>query len=203
MTKILACIFMLLDHVGKVFFPDVDLLQAIGRMAFPLFAYHVALGIRYTSDSGRYFLRLLLFGLIAQPFYMLVFYDQLNILFLFSALVLLFHLYARDRLHFAVMLCAAPCLQFLYGFEYGFYGVCTVLVFYAFEDQRLYAFLSFVALNVLFIALGYFPLVQINSIWAFLFIPGYMEFRLRLNKYFYYAFYPAHLVLLLAIGGLQ
>lgn len=202
MTKVLACIFMLSDHVGKVFFPDIEFLQAVGRMAFPLFAYHVALGIRYTSDSGKYFLRLLLFGLIAQPLYMLVFYDQLNILLLFAALVLLFYLYARDRLFFAIMLCVVPQLYFLYGFEYGLYGVCTVLIFYAFEDQRLYAFLSFVALNLLFIYSGYFGPGQINSIWAFLFIPGHMEFRLRLNKYFYYAFYPAHLALLLVIGGL-
>lgn len=202
MIKILACIFMLSDHIGRVFFPDAEFLQAAGRIAFPLFAYCVALGIRHTSDSGRYFLRLLLFALIAEPFHFLLFPGRLNILFTFAMIVLLFHLYRKNRLFSLLMCIPVLYLHKYYGFGYGIYGFLTVLIFYAFEGKLLFSSVFFVALNVLFISFGFFGLDQINSIWALLFIPKYTEYRPMLNKYFYYAFYPAHLALFVLIRGL-
>jgi hypothetical protein len=46
--KIIACISMLIDHMGYLFFPYVEIFRIIGRIAFPLFAYFIAEGSYYT-----------------------------------------------------------------------------------------------------------------------------------------------------------
>ena len=47
--KILACVFMLIDHIGVYLFPSVSILRVIGRLAFPLFAFFIAEGCKYTK----------------------------------------------------------------------------------------------------------------------------------------------------------
>ncbi|PLX28988.1 MAG: hypothetical protein C0604_10235, partial [Clostridiales bacterium] len=37
--KFLACVFMLVDHVGYIFFPGLIFMRAIRRLAFPIFAW--------------------------------------------------------------------------------------------------------------------------------------------------------------------
>ena len=44
--KILAMIAMFMDHFGKQICPDVMILQVLGRLAFPIFAYMIAEGCR-------------------------------------------------------------------------------------------------------------------------------------------------------------
>lgn len=65
MLKLLAAIFMLLDHIGYFLHPLMSeplyiLLRSVGRLAFPIFAYSVARGIERTRNPSRYFLRMLL-----------------------------------------------------------------------------------------------------------------------------------------------
>ena len=42
--KIIAMVSMLFDHVGKELLPQYTVLQIIGRLAFPIFAYMIAEG---------------------------------------------------------------------------------------------------------------------------------------------------------------
>lgn len=37
--KILAALFMLIDHAGLILFPEIIILRYIGRLSFPLFAF--------------------------------------------------------------------------------------------------------------------------------------------------------------------
>lgn len=69
--KIIALITMTCDHIGKMFFPKITILQIVGRIAFPLFAYCLAVGCIYTYDIKKYASRLLLFAIISQPFYIM------------------------------------------------------------------------------------------------------------------------------------
>ncbi len=59
--KLLAAATMLMDHVGAYLLTDVDILRVIGRLAFPLYAYFIAEGCRYTRNKPKRFL--LVFGL--------------------------------------------------------------------------------------------------------------------------------------------
>ena len=46
--QFIAALTMLIDHIGMVFFPSVIGFRAIGRLSFPLFAFGIAEGVRYT-----------------------------------------------------------------------------------------------------------------------------------------------------------
>ena len=67
--KLIACISMLIDHIGVILFPQVTVLRCIGRLAMPLFAFCIAEGCRYTSNRKRYFLRMFLLGAGCQLVY--------------------------------------------------------------------------------------------------------------------------------------
>lgn len=71
LIRLLACLFMLIDHAGKMLFPDIPEMRLIGRLAFPMFAYGIAVGAVYTRDPLRYLSRVVLLMLISQPLYAL------------------------------------------------------------------------------------------------------------------------------------
>ncbi len=88
--KMIALIFMLMDHVVKVVLPVGSLapfvgmehelvirstMLILGRAAFPMFAWFTAEGCRKTSDLGKYCLRLLLFGVLSEIPFQLCFYS--------------------------------------------------------------------------------------------------------------------------------
>ena len=64
--KILAALFMLIDHAGLILFPKVIILRYIGRLSFPLFAFCIADGCVYTKNRRQYFLRVLVLGAACQ-----------------------------------------------------------------------------------------------------------------------------------------
>lgn len=63
--KLIALITMLIDHVGYMFFEQIRLFRTIGRIAFPIFAYQLAMGFRHTSNRVRYLGRLVIFSVIS------------------------------------------------------------------------------------------------------------------------------------------
>ena len=62
---------MFIDHAGKMLFPQISEMRLIGRLAFPMFAYCIAVGAVYTRDPIKYLSRLALLALISQPLYAL------------------------------------------------------------------------------------------------------------------------------------
>ena len=69
LLKMIAMASMLVDHAGKMFFPQYPVMRIIGRLAFPIFAYCVAVGAVYSRNRLKYLTRMILTGLISQPFY--------------------------------------------------------------------------------------------------------------------------------------
>lgn len=67
--KLIAMVTMLIDHLGHMQMVRESfytMSRTIGRIAFPIFAYQIAIGFEKTSNRKRYALRLFGFGLIAQ-----------------------------------------------------------------------------------------------------------------------------------------
>lgn len=153
--KLIAFVTMTVDHIGYVFFPHWMWLRIIGRIAFPLFAYCLAVGCVYTKNPKKYALRLLLFALVSQPFYSLTFYPvntaelfnprnyadfystlstvasclKLNIGFtLLLALCAVEALKNRKWLPFSTII----LISVWDGFEYSAYGVVLVVLMYIF-----------------------------------------------------------------------
>ena len=57
---------MVIDHVGAYLFPEILLLRIIGRLSFPIFAYFIAEGCRYTRHKLKRFLLVAGLGLICE-----------------------------------------------------------------------------------------------------------------------------------------
>lgn len=87
--KMIALLFMLMDHMVKVIWPAGSLspifgiegellirstMLILGRAAFPMFAWFIAEGCRKTSNLRQYCLRLLLLGLVSEVPFQLCFY---------------------------------------------------------------------------------------------------------------------------------
>ena len=78
--KLIAVVSMLIDHAAYSLFlagvftgKGYVYLRAVGRIAFPIFAYMIVNGFEKTHDVRRYFSRLALFAVISQPVYRLAF----------------------------------------------------------------------------------------------------------------------------------
>lgn len=71
--KIIALFCMIMDHVGVAFFPGNAFLwmRVIGRIAFPLYAWCIVVGVEHTRSVRRYAARLFLLFVVSQPFYMM------------------------------------------------------------------------------------------------------------------------------------
>ena len=65
--KIIALVAMILDHAAIVFPRHIPLeFRAVGRLAWPIFAYLLAEGFRHTKDPNKFLLRLGVLALISQ-----------------------------------------------------------------------------------------------------------------------------------------
>lgn len=97
--KILAMVTMFIDHIGYMLFPNQLIYRTIGRLAFPIFAYQIAIGYSKTSSLKNYIKRLLIFALISQLPYSF-FNPELkfnplhfNVLFMFIAAIGVVYIY--------------------------------------------------------------------------------------------------------------
>lgn len=150
--KLIALCFMMIDHMGKMLFPQVPEMRILGRIAFPLYAWCMVVGFHYTRNPWRYALRILLVGLVSQPLYMVALnhtWHEPNIfLTLFFALLALMAVeeksWERDSLMLRVLgragaavgciLCL--CTAIWFGCDYGWRGVLLVVLLYAARTSR-------------------------------------------------------------------
>ena len=216
--KLIAALCMLLDHMGILLFPRVRLLRILGRLAYPIFAFMIAEGCRYTKNKLRYFLMVFGLGTACQLVYYFFSGDTyLNILLTFSCSILL--IYALQAAHGATdqkkqaLWSAVFCAGFLgaYGLtriqtiDYGFWGIMTP-VFVAFSlgkgktGSKLPVLMLFVGLVLLAADL------RGTQYYALLAVPLLLLYngkRGKANlKYFFYIFYPVHLAVLQGIAWL-
>jgi hypothetical protein len=194
-----AALTMLIDHIGAVFFPTVIGFRAIGRLSFPLFAFGIAQVVTYTSDFRKYFMRVLIAAVISQPVYLQVFeVSSLNPLFMLAWGAVALYFWREEKKAFAGILLLG---SYFADMSYGWYGVWTIFFFgfYGFKDSL--CFYGQVIINVLY-GLTRGAWVQILSLFAFSFLDGKWRIPLlskKMPRYFFYAFYPLHLLVLLGI----
>ena len=71
LLKLIAIATMLIDHMGAVLFTQYHIMRLIGRIAFPIFAYCMAVGMVYSHDRLSYVKRVVMLALISQPIYVI------------------------------------------------------------------------------------------------------------------------------------
>jgi hypothetical protein len=214
LLKIIAIVTMVSDHIGKILYPDLLLLQIIGRLSFPLFAYLVVLGVESTKKPRKYMVTLLVFALISQVPYYLAFgiqpFDRLNILFSLFLCAVTIYYYNKGSLLALVPL----LLSIILMTEGSYYVVLTAVGMKLLKDKPKIGALVLVALNLQFLFIPDFESqIQILSLLAvpliFLHIKGWLRKEILIpenslaystRKYFFYVFYPLHLALLFLIN---
>ena len=67
--KIIGCIFMVIDHVGAILLPHLEILRILGRLSYPFFAYFIAEGCRYTRNKRKRFLLVLGMAVLCESVY--------------------------------------------------------------------------------------------------------------------------------------
>ena len=94
LLKILGCVFMLIDHLGAIIFPEVLFLRIIGRLAYPIFAFALSEGCFHTRSRLKHFLLIFIMAILIQVVYVLAMKDySLSIFLVFSISIILIYLY--------------------------------------------------------------------------------------------------------------
>lgn len=212
LLKLIAIVAMSVDHVGAEFFPAYPVFRWIGRIAFPIFCYCLTVGMLYTRDIRKYALRLAVFALVSQPFWILAFNaddfwgNLTNMNIFFTLLVSLLAAWgAKEKKWW--LLGAGILLLCLFNFDYSITGLVLMLIFYYCRKKpwlmALLYILSYLPLgsgaldDPLALKLGNYALdFSIFSLFALPLILIPMYSRLRIPKWFFYVYYPAHLLVI-------
>lgn len=153
---ILAMAFMLCDHLWATVIPGNNWLTCIGRIAFPIFAFMLVEGYFHTGNLKRYALRLLVFALISEiPFNLMysssvVYPFHQNVLWTLLIGLGMIHLNEKSKnkkpLPAALIRIGTVFLGGLLGLvtfsDYNAAGVLTILVFYFFRGNQLWCYLG-------------------------------------------------------------
>lgn len=220
--KILACLFMLIDHVGYVFFPRMMVLRIIGRLAFPIFAYMIAEGYRKTSDVTKYMGRLFLFALISQIPFLYAFRPKglyLNVFFTLVMGLYALYIYDKEKKLYIVVIIAVVC-EFA-NTDYGGFGVFLIFLFNRYHDDFKGMVKSAIILTAVYQSfqglmfgltspqsqlinnLTWALVIQPISLLSLILIKLYNKERGLKLKYFFYAFYPVHLGIIALINYIR
>ena len=229
--RIIALVFMIIDHCGVTLFPNVPELRMLGRIAFPIYCWNLVVGFHFTRSVPKYLLRILVIGLLSQPLYAIAMNHAITKPNIFLTLLLgLLALWGirENRWGSAVW---APfltiCLATVLGADYGWRGVVLIILLYAAQDRRSAIAAVMIAFFLFWgtsygITRSYFGMpVNLSVLPSFLSDP--LSCFLRMETYALlslpfilirfprnlptplwvgYAMYPAHLLLIMALKAI-
>lgn len=211
--KIMAIIFMVIDHIGVFLLNDNTLFRIVGRLAFPMFVYLLADGFRRTKDLRAYFLRIASLYVISIIPYSLAVSGRLlcatqNVygsLFLYLILYCILNKEsgpARKNLlkgAKVLVVVAAGVLAVVLHLEYSWYGVLIAVIMFHMHDlgvQQTAYLISFASL--VYGRITGFPL-QVAAGFSVFFVPYQGNFATSPKptkglQWVSYLFYPVHLL---------
>lgn len=211
--KVIAAVTMLIDHIGSIFYLG-DTYRIVGRISFPIFAFLLTEGYKNTRSKKNYFLRVFLFGVVMQSIVILLStFDIINtqiplniFLTLSTGIMMLMMIEYEESLWYKI------CIIFIFliisdyvNLQYSWYGLLIIYLFYRINTRSIKMVVGFVLINIIlllyFNMLGryYIANIQMYSLLALPFIILYNGKRGLKVKYFFYFFYPIHLVILYGI----
>lgn len=214
LLKWIAIVAMALEHAVRLLSPDPMWAVLIGRIAFPLFGGLVAYnGLFRSSDVVGYVARLSVWGVVAQLPWLFAFGGGavLNVLFTLALGLLVVDLAGKRASGVALTLCVCACVtvvEWVWGVrvvEFGAAGVASVVAWSAWHRWRGCWWVAVCA------CVACANVVEVS--WTALWLAGWACFGWlvwemwrgvdapRLPGWVWYAFYPAHLVVLLVVKG--
>lgn len=217
--KCIACLSMLLDHIGAVFVPGYYtyyILRILGRIAFPIYCFLLAEGVHFTRNPRKYALRLALGAAASEIPFDLAFYGGLTWAHQSVMLTLLLGFFAleiwkRWPVWSRVPMAAALALTAEWiNTDYGAWGVVLILVFGVLRERPRWQLA--LALTAVLLAMGSIGVpflwglpIEMFALLALVPIFLYSGKKRGCGKgaqLFFYSFYPVHLVLLWGLSNL-
>ena len=203
--KCIAVITMIVDHTGAVLFPHILLFRYVGRLAFPIFCFLLTEGFFHTRDVRKYMFRLGIFAIISEIPYDLAFrgtvleFTHQNVFF--TLLIGVIMMYALEKssewpvkavevilsMWFASWICS----------DYSLKGILLIAIYYFLRDNKVGKFGIGALWNFLWNST-----IQMYGALASIPIALYNREKGRSMKYFFYLFYPLHLLVLYAVSVL-
>ena len=210
--KLIAALFMTLDHIGVQIYTDCILFRVLGRFAMPIFAYMIAEGAKYTKNRKRYLTNMLLLAFVCQLVYFFASGSLYQcILVTFSLSIIL--IYVLDRLieiknikNYIIVIVAFLSVYYVseilplilkntdFAIDYGFAGIMLAVFIYLGRGKISKLILMAIGLMFLCFVNGG---VQWYSMLAIIPLALYSGKRGKVNmKSFFYIYYPLHLVVI-------
>lgn len=225
--KCIAMISMLIDHTSIAYLGYTTLFNVIGRIAFPIFAFQISEGYIHTKNLKKYLLRLFCFAIISQVPFMLfnsTFTNNFSFNIFGTLFVGLLAIWLYDKISNCTFELTKDkkfnlTINKIFGFvpaillgivsevccfDYGFWGVAIIFLFYFFKNDKLgmvifYITACIIKYGINIIIYGYhylYILLCIGTILPIIFIYLYNGKQGKKIKYLLYAFYPVHLLIL-------
>lgn len=212
--KLIACITMLIDHIGAVFVPGYAL-RCIGRLSFPIYCFLIAEGSHYTRSPKKYALRMLLMAAASEVGYDLAFYGGFTLHRQNVMLTLLMGFFALEVMkkcpNTGLKIMAAVPFAIVAEFcrsDYGAEGVMVIALFALTRELPHKHLLQFLGMAFIFSSMssaeifriGNFP-IQMQELGALAILPialysGKKATTSKAVQWGFYLFYPVHLLVL-------
>lgn len=216
--KWIAIITMLIDHIGAAIVEKTNIillpygkildyiLRYIGRLSFPIFCFLLVEGFYHTRSRQKYLCNLLIFAVLSELPFEISFLGEIIVGFrnvfwtLAIGMIMMLLLEkikervsAQQNLVFILIVAACAVLAQLLQTDYGAVGILLIFILYKTrEDRKQQCILGAIAMCY-----------EITAPIAFLLLYRYNGIRKQKSlKYFFYAFYPLHLLLLYWIRAL-
>lgn len=216
--KLIAIIAMLIDHIGAAILEQntdlfsryetqYDWMRIIGRLAFPIFCYLSVQGFFYTKDIKKYLFRLFVFAILSEVPFDLAFFDSFfylgynNVMWsLLLGIIMLAVIKKYEHNPAAVILTVfTACTLGVYlRLDYLFIGPLLMWAMYKFRSNKRLQMLVGMFL-VLVVQFRFDMTHAIATMCSFVFLWFYDGSKGRGMKYFFYFFYPVHLLILYII----
>jgi hypothetical protein len=221
--KLIAIAAMLCDHIAWGFVPSASLIyqlmRAIGRLTAPIMSFFIAEGYYHTRSVKKYALRLFVFSIISYfPYYLMFESSQgpslktltrFNVIY--TLLCGLLALWAWDKVKNPALKALAIiglCLLAIRG-DWDFALVGFVLIFGIFRGDSKKQMTLFALFSCFYLAVNFTNMLllkkpvstQYFEFGIFLVIPLLLCYNGergggKNTKWFFYIFYPAHLLIL-------
>ncbi len=221
MLKMIAVVTMLIDHfaatvlvryiyvsgdggLGQLYYA----MRQIGRVAFPIYCFLLVEGVNRTRHKGKYLVRMLLLALISEIPFDLAFSSQVlefgyqNVYFTLTiALAAMIGLewiaekiksLVAQKILIVLVTLVSMAVAYLMQTDYDCGGVACILIMYFLRYNRK---AELIAGYVAFVLI----LGELAALPAFIALAFYRGKKGYSNKFFFYGFYPIHLLILYSV----
>ncbi len=213
--KYLVIVAMLIDHIAWAFVPTASLLgqvmHFIGRLTGPTMAYMLVEGYCYTRNVKKYALRLGIFALLSWIPFSYFEYGKIGLQFgvIYTLFLSLLGIWLWDKGN-----CAKPvkilgiiglCILSLFG-DWSIFDVLYALFLFVYRNNPKDKWTAFCIITLFCCADIFFARPWWGALFQFgiFMVPLLIQFcyngksgsKKPFHKWFFYVFYPAHLLVL-------